>query len=92
MRLIVDKSASKDLDDIGTWIAKDNPGAASRVLLKILQTIEQLSRFPQLSRSGRAHGTRERVVAGTSYIVVFEIWDSPATVVVTAIAHGARNR
>ena len=32
MRVIVDAAAWRDLDDIGAWIARDNPGAARRIL------------------------------------------------------------
>jgi hypothetical protein len=39
---------------------------------------------------GRARGTYERVVAGTSYIIVFELWQNPPAVVIVAVAHGAR--
>jgi len=92
MRVVVDATAWDDLNQIGAWIGKDNPKAARAVLEKILQTIEQLQRFPRLARAGRARGTYERAVAGTPYIIVFELWDNPVAVVVTAVAHGARNR
>ena len=92
MRVIVDEAAWSDLDTIGLWIAKDNPEAAQRELGKIAHVINQLGRFPGLSRDGRAKGTRESVVAGTSYIVVFEVWEKPAAVVVTGVVHGARDR
>ena len=63
-----------------------------RELEKIEHVIKQLGRFPGLSRPGRAKGTWESVVAGTSYIIVFELWERPAAVVVTGVIHGARNR
>jgi plasmid stabilization system protein ParE len=92
MRVAVDATAWKDLDDIGRWIARDNPQAARRVLDKILATIEQLAHFPRLARVGRARGTYERVVAGTPYIIVFELWRQPPAIVITAIVHGSRDR
>lgn len=92
MRLIVDATAWKDLDDISTWITRDNPAAARRVLTAILDVIEELHHLPGLSRPGRARGTFERVVSGTPYIVVFELWHTPSAMVVTAIVHGARDR
>lgn len=92
MRLVVDATAWRDLKDIGTWIARDNATAARRVLESILHTIAQLEHFPRLARPGRVRGTYERLVAGTPYIVVFELWVKPAAVVVTAVVHGARNR
>ena len=92
MRVIVDEAAWRDLDKIGSWIAKDSSQAARRELEKIEHVINQLGRFPGLSRQGRAKGTLESVVAGTSYIVVFEVWEKPEAVVVTGVVHGARNR
>lgn len=92
MRLVVDAAAWTDLNDIGTWIAKDSPQAAKSVLAKILQTVEQLQRFPRLARPGRVRGTYERFVSGTPYIIVFELWDNLAAIVVIAVVHGARDR
>ena len=92
MRLVVDVAAWDDLSHIGAWIAKDNPKAARTILDKILRTIEHLHAFPRLSRPGRARNTLERVVAGTPYIVAFEIWEERLMLVITAVAHGARNR
>ena len=92
MRLVVDAAAWSDLNDIGAWIAKDSPPAARRTLITILQTVERLQGFPRLARPGRARGSYERLVAGTPCIIVFELWDNPAAIIVTAIVHGARNR
>lgn len=92
MRLVVDAAAWRDLDDIGSWIAKDRPAAARAVLLNILRTIEQLQHFPRMARPGRAKGTYERVVSSTPYIVVFQLWQNPPVLVVVAVVHGARKR
>lgn len=92
MRLVVDAAAVQDLDDIAVWIARDDPAAARRVIAHILTTIEQLQHFPRLSRPGRVRGTFERIVAGTPFIIVLEMWQEPAAIVVTAVVHGARNR
>ena len=92
MKLVVDATAWSDLNDIGTWIGKDSPAAARQILRRILQTIEQLHRFPGLARPGRAQRTYERLVAGTPYIIVFELREHPAAMIITALVHGARNR
>ena len=89
--MLVDAKAWTDLDQIGAWIAKDNRRAARDVLRRILDTIAQLERFPRLARAGKVEGTRERLVAGTPYIIVFELWDEPPTIVITAVAHGSQN-
>ncbi len=92
MRLVVDVAAWDDLNHIGAWIGKDNPSAARAVLEKILRTIEHLHAFPRLARPGRARGTYERVVPGTPYLIVFELRQNPAVIIIVAVAHGARNR
>jgi len=80
MRVVVDAKAWTDLDQIGAWIAKDNPRAAREVLRRILETTAQLQRFPRLARQGRVRGTHERLVAGTPYIIVFELLERTARV------------
>ena len=92
MKLVVDATAFTDLQEIGVWIAEDTPNAAGRVVATALATIEPLRSLPRLARPGRARGTFERLVAGTPYIVVFELWAKPPAVVITAVVHGARNR
>lgn len=92
MRLLVDASAWRDLDDIARWIASNNPEAARRVLSDLIRAIEQLGHFPRLARPGRVAGTFERVVAGLPYIIVFELRADPATIVIVAIVHVARGR
>jgi toxin ParE1/3/4 len=92
MRVIVDENAWSDLEHIARRIAADNPSAAQAQIEKIRHAIDQLGAFPGLSRPGTVKGTRERVVAGTEYIVVFELWKKPSAVIVTGVVHGARNR
>ena len=60
-------------DDAASWIARDNPPAAGRVAARIKQATEQLADHPESGRSGRVPGTRELVVAGLPYIVVYRI-------------------
>ena len=92
MRVIIDESAWSDLDNIALRIAPDNPAAARREVEKIRHVIGLLGEFPGLSRDGRAKGTRERVVSGSRYVIVFEVWEKPRALVVTGVVHGARNR
>lgn len=61
------------LDDLMTYIAKDNPEAANKVACKIWETTRILSDHPAAGRSGRVPGTRELVISGTSYIVPYRL-------------------
>ena len=92
MRVIIDESAWSDFDNIALRIARDNPVAARREVEKIRHVIGLLGGFPGLSRDGRGKGTRERVVPGSHYVIVFEMWEKPRALVVTGIVHAARNR
>ena len=92
MRVIIDENAWSDLDRIALRIAEDNTTAARREVEKIRHVIGLLGELPALSRNGRANGTRERVVPGGRYVVVFELWEKPHALVVTGIVHTSRNR
>ena len=92
MRIVIDEVAVGDLEQIEAWIAKDDPRAATFTLETILTAIDRLSIFPKMGRVGRAIGTYERVVSGTPYIIVYELRSRSATLIVTAVFHGARQR
>jgi toxin ParE1/3/4 len=92
MRVIIDESAWNDLESIARRIAQDNASAARSEVEKIRHVIGLLGELPSLARDGRAKGTRERVVPGGRYVIVFEIWEKQQVLVVTAIVHTARNR
>ncbi len=67
---------SRALDDLiflRAYIAKDNPGAADQVALRIIESTEQLVAHPAMGRPGRVAGTRELVVAGTPYLMPYRV-------------------
>ncbi|WP_295456097.1 type II toxin-antitoxin system RelE/ParE family toxin [uncultured Thiodictyon sp.] len=73
MRLRWTRRAASDLDGIETDIEVDDPQAAVRMVLRILDAAERLVDHPYLGRSGRVPGTRELVIAGSPYIVAYRI-------------------
>ncbi len=92
MRVIIEESAWSDLDKIALRISGDDATAARREVERIRHVIGLLGELPALSRDGRAKGTRERVVPGGRYVIVFEMWEKPRALVETGIVHTARNR
>jgi addiction module RelE/StbE family toxin len=66
-------SALAELDRIYAYIARENPTAAAQVFRRIRKTTRQLARFPQSGRIGQAEGTRELLVTGLPYIVVYRV-------------------
>ena len=71
MRLQFTRRARRHLEDIAEYLFERNPDAARRVGARIRETIELLAAFPELGHDGALVGTRELVVPGMPYIVVF---------------------
>ena len=73
MQVIWLKTALKNLDEIATHIAEENPLAASQVVETIETQVNQLMLQPSMGRSGRVVGTRELVISDTHYLVPYRI-------------------
>jgi toxin ParE1/3/4 len=72
MNIVWSREAVDDLASLRAYIAEDDPAAAQRIVLHIIQSVEQLlPDNPQIGRSGRVPGTRELVIARTPYIVPY---------------------
>jgi toxin ParE1/3/4 len=70
------------------WVAEHNPWAALDMGDAIHAAIERLADYPAIARPGRVAGTRELVVVGTPYIVVYRV--EPSAVVILRVLHGAQ--
>ena len=77
-----------DLQHIRSYIESENPGTARAVVLRIIERIETLRAHPALGRPGRVSATRELVITGLPYIVVYQV-RRDAVVVLRAL-HAAR--
>ncbi len=58
--LIWTEPSLDDLDDLASYIAMDNPIAASRLVQKIIETVGRLERFPH-------SGKKSKKLPGTPY-------------------------
>lgn len=67
------RAAAAHLESIRTFIAKDNLPAAERTVAGIIRATERLELFPKSGRPGSVEGTREIVVAGLPYLVIYEV-------------------
>ena len=93
MKVIIRDSVVTDLKRIRAWIAKDSPVNARSVIERILSAIEtKIPAFPYIGRKGRIEGTREWIVRGLPYIILYEVDDVRQVVTVVAVLHGAQNR
>lgn len=81
------RRAVRNLDDIAEYIARDDPEAAQRIVRLIVERVAGLAFFPRIGREGRIAGTRELVITGTPYIVLYRISER---VEVLRIRHAAR--
>jgi toxin ParE1/3/4 len=50
--------------------------------------VRRLRSFPESGRAGRVAGTRELVVSGTPFIVIYRV--KPSAVVIIRVLHAAR--
>ena len=57
---------------------------------RVLHSVERLASFPNSGRAGQVEGTRELVVPGLPYIVVYTCDDTDVSIV--GVFHGARDR
>jgi toxin ParE1/3/4 len=87
MRIIRRDSYAADLDRIVDHIALENPSAALDIWEDIERQSERLRDFPRSGRIGRMPETRELVVSGTPYIVVYLVSDD---VELIRVLHGAQ--
>lgn len=67
------KRALHNLGEEAELIARDDPKAAAKVVLRIERVVELLAEHPEIGRPGRVSGTRELVVPGTPYLVPYRI-------------------
>jgi addiction module RelE/StbE family toxin len=88
MKIIWRPIAIEDLAEARTYITRDNPAAADRVILAIRTAVSRLGNFPHLGRPGRVDRTRELVVAGTPYIVAYAVVGGQ--VMILSVLHSAR--
>jgi len=65
--------ARDDLRAIRDWIADNDPRAAERVVVRIVQTAMMFGQFPLLGRTGQVDGTREFSVVGLPYLIVYAL-------------------
>jgi toxin ParE1/3/4 len=88
MRLHWLQPALADLESIGNYLTLKSPSAAERITARIVGAAENLIDGPGIGRPGRVLGTRELVVSGTPYIVVYRVrgqW-----VELLGVIHGAQ--
>jgi addiction module RelE/StbE family toxin len=60
-----------DLDEIATFVSRDNRAAAEKLVGEIREKAELLAEHPEMGRPGRVAGTRELYVEDSRYIIPY---------------------
>lgn len=87
MRLVRRTSYAQDLDRIVDHLAEDNPSAPFDMWDEIERQVQPLRDFPHSGRAGRIPKTRELVVTGTPFVVIYMVGEN---VEVIRVLHGAQ--
>jgi toxin ParE1/3/4 len=88
MRVKWTRRALQALDEIADTIAQDRPMAARRVVERVQQSVDHLTRHPLIGRKGRVPGTRELVVPGTPFILPYRVREE--IIEILHVFHAAR--
>ena len=84
--------ANDDLDQVEAYIAQENSiVVAIDVVLKIIDTTELvLSNHPKAGRSGRVKNTRELVINGVPFIVIYREAKTLQRIEILRVLHDAQ--
>ena len=75
-------------EELGSAYGAYNPQAAPRIASAILERVKLLSEHPMLGKTGRIHTTRELVVTGTPYTVIY--LPQPGLITILRVFHQAQ--
>ena len=81
--------AGADLDDIWLHIALDNPGAADRLIDRIVRRIQDLEDHPRLGPARPEISPEARMLIVGDYLVLYKVEGSD--VIIVRVVHGARD-
>ncbi len=88
MKIQITKPATTDLQEIDNYFRQDNLAAANHTVMRVLEAIEYLAMLPTMGRVGRLPKTRELIISGAPFIVVYQVRQQ--TIFVLRILHAAR--
>jgi len=88
--VILTGPAISDLQAIRSHIAGHDERAAAHVAKALIEAINGLETLPNRGRPGRTSNTREFIIPGWPWIIVYEV--APERVTVLRGLHGAQER
>jgi toxin ParE1/3/4 len=90
LEIIWSALARTRLQEVRAYVALDKPEAAERLAIRLVAVVEALRTHPYLGRAGAEPGTRELVIGGTPYIVIYQVRRKRVTIL--TIWHGAQRK
>ena len=88
MKVIWTEQAFEDLENVYKFVLNDSPAAAKKTAEIILESIEQIQRYPELGRSGRLPTIREFIIPRSALIFIYRIHKNNIELI--SILHSAR--
>lgn len=82
------RRAKRDVSEIGDFIARDDPGAAMRLVALIEQKCDLVGRHPEMGPLRPDIAPNLRYVTAGNYLVLYRTIEGGVTIV--RILHGAR--
>lgn len=73
MKPVWSRAAIRDLVHAREYIGLENQKAAREIASRIVEASERIIQFPEVGRAGRVNGTRELVVSGTQYLIIYRL-------------------
>lgn len=89
MRLLLTSLAEQDLEEIGDYIAQDNPARAVSFILELQAQCRKICLNPAGYRRRPELSTDVRSCAHGSYVIFFEASQEAVTII--RVLHGARD-
>lgn len=84
--------ARAQLISIQTYLTDRSPAGAANVGAAIREAAEVLRYFPYAGRRGRSAETREWVVQGIPYVLVYEVGVANSEIMILGVFHAAQDR
>lgn len=88
MKVIWLRTALRNLDEIATFITRDDPADAARVVRRIQDATVRLGCHSDSGRPGRVAGTRELILTGLPFILAYQV--RRARVEILRVLHTSR--
>jgi toxin ParE1/3/4 len=89
MQLVFSRNAEADIENVGDYIAKDNPSAAIAFVQRLLDRCSQIAQFPGIGRRRSDLKSAYRSVTEGQYVILYIA--SSDKVEIVRVLHGKQD-